>query len=287
MATRKSTLADSYYARNRERILAERKARYRDNHPLPERRACVVCGSEITTGRSDRSVCSELCQSRTRSPEQKAEYWRRYYAQHGDRLRANHRTRQSRNRKPIVSRPCQRCGESFTPKKPRGMYCSKPCQYAARIRDPHRENARRRQKSAVRRANIPVRACQCCGHHFKPKRRSTAVFCSERCAISAWGKDHPEVAYAGRLRRRARLRGVETETIKPLLVFQRDGWTCKLCGCPTPQRLLRTSSPHKPTVDHIVPIARGGAHVYANVQCACSRCNSRKAAKIKGQFRLF
>jgi 5-methylcytosine-specific restriction endonuclease McrA len=28
-----------------------------------------------------------------------------------------------------------------------------------------------------------------------------------------------------------------------------------------------------PTLDHIVPLSKGGSHTYDNLQCACFRCN--------------
>ncbi len=43
---------------------------------------------------------------------------------------------------------------------------------------------------------------------------------------------------------------------------------CAYCGKATPQREL--------TMDHIVPIARGGRSVKGNVAPACKDCNSRK-----------
>ena len=44
--------------------------------------------------------------------------------------------------------------------------------------------------------------------------------------------------------------------------------------------------PHSATLDHIVPLAAGGAHSYANVQCAHFICNSVKGAGGIGQLRL-
>jgi 5-methylcytosine-specific restriction endonuclease McrA len=77
-------------------------------------------------------------------------------------------------------------------------------------------------------------------------------------------------------RRRARKRGAQVvETIDPSRVFERDGFTCGLCG----KRLaMGRSVPHPkaPTVDHIVPLANGGDHSYANVQAAHFICNSVK-----------
>lgn len=38
--------------------------------------------------------------------------------------------------------------------------------------------------------------------------------------------------------------------------------------------------------DHIIPIARGGAHSIGNLTPACARCNLSKQAKLPIQFRL-
>jgi hypothetical protein len=54
--------------RNRERVNAERRAAYREQHPLPER-ACVVCG-EPFSGRPDALVCGGDCR-RERKREQR------------------------------------------------------------------------------------------------------------------------------------------------------------------------------------------------------------------------
>jgi len=253
-----------------------------------QHRACVVCGVAFASDvHARRKYCSGRCQRQARATERAAE-WQRYYAQHGPRLRAHNNQRRARTRPPLQPRPCRHCGTSFIPKRwKRTQYCSRLCVSRARIRQPQRENERRRQKSAARRERIPQRPCQWCGRIFKPKRRSTAQFCSMGCHRSDWSKKHPDAIYANHTRRRAWLRNVPTEFISPKEVFERDGWTCQLCHCPTPAHLIGTWSRQRPTVDHIVPLSKGGSHTYQNVQCACSTCNIRKAATIRGQFRLF
>ena len=86
--------------------------------------------------------------------------------------------------------------------------------------------------------------------------------------------------------RRARKRGNVYERVDPILVFARDGWRCQLCGCATPRRLRGTLSDQAPELDHIVPLACGGPHTWANTQCACRRCNQDKGARPLGQQRL-
>jgi predicted nucleic acid-binding Zn ribbon protein len=60
--------------RNRDEINAERRAEYREQHPLPEKR-CVVCGGPMQK-RPDAIVCSPECR-RARQNEQRRESHRR------------------------------------------------------------------------------------------------------------------------------------------------------------------------------------------------------------------
>ncbi len=50
-------------------------------------------------------------------------------------------------------------------------------------------------------------------------------------------------------------------------VLRRDGYTCQYCG--------RTDG--ELTVDHVVPVSRGGQTVWTNVVTACVPCNRKKA----------
>ena len=58
-------------------------------------------------------------------------------------------------------------------------------------------------------------------------------------------------------------------------VHERDRWTCAYCGrgvskTPPCEGLLAT-------VDHILPISRGGPSSWTNLVSACKECNNRKA----------
>jgi 5-methylcytosine-specific restriction endonuclease McrA len=49
------------------------------------------------------------------------------------------------------------------------------------------------------------------------------------------------------------------------------------------QRTERVPHPLAPTLDHIVPLARGGHHTRDNTQCAHFSCNTRKGARVPQQ----
>lgn len=83
-------------------------------------------------------------------------------------------------------------------------------------------------------------------------------------------------------RRRARLSQVQADPgLRSHLVFKRDNFHCHICGKMTkPTR--HWLHPRYPTLDHIVPLSRGGEHTFANTATACRLCNSRKSDRLAG-----
>ncbi len=49
-------------------------------------------------------------------------------------------------------------------------------------------------------------------------------------------------------------------------ILRRDGHRCQYCG--------RSDIPL--TVDHVIPLSRGGEETWENLVCACVKCNNRK-----------
>jgi len=81
-------------------------------------------------------------------------------------------------------------------------------------------------------------------------------------------------------RGRARRNGVAYEPINRIEVFDRDGWICGICREPV-DRDLTYPDRMSASLDHVVPITRGGPHLYSNVQCAHFTCNSSKADHVE------
>lgn len=84
-------------------------------------------------------------------------------------------------------------------------------------------------------------------------------------------------SYGSNHRKRARAYGVPYEPIKRADIFNRDGWRCYLCGKKVHMFSGDYSDPLLATLDHIVPMSRGGGHTRDNVRCACAWCNSVKS----------
>lgn len=101
--------------------------------------------------------------------------------------------------------------------------------------------------------------------HNQPHTNTCSAGCKKRLAKS---------------RRRARKRDAFVEDISPREVFERDRWTCHLCGTRVAWS-KEVPHPRAPVVDHVVPLAAGpevgGVHAPYNARCAHFLCNSIKS----------
>lgn len=150
------------------------------------------------------------------------------------------------------------------------------------------------------------RRCQICATELPVTARSNARYCSKRCQDAAYYRRHTEKIrqqaiewrennsdrarenarlwkennreHARKLsrdyqhRRRARIVGRLFEEFDREEVFERDGWVCGICGNPVERA--------DASLDHIIPIARGGEHSRQNCQLAHLNCNKAKGARL-------
>lgn len=79
---------------------------------------------------------------------------------------------------------------------------------------------------------------------------------------------------------RARRLSPDADQFDHVEIFERDGWVCQLCGLPVDPTLSGRHVADGPSLDHIVPLTRGGLHRRTNVQLAHMRCNSAKGNRV-------
>lgn len=116
-----------------------------------------------------------------------------------------------------------------------------------------------------------VKQCRLCTTAFLAPERNHQVFCSARCR---------KRTHSSHVDRRARQRRAAViEHIVPLVVFEREGWICHLCG-EAIDPALTGNHDYAASLDHVVPIRLGGHHSYDNVKAAHRICNSREGGRL-------
>lgn len=227
---------------------------------------------------------------------------------------------------PRASGECKYCGESVSRTGAYGLipdYCTKKCRSDAdykRHRD--RRNAEARAEAARVRSALR-KVCPQCGETFAPKRRAAQRFCSKQCTnrfhrnrdfgeCSAdgcsrlvrarslcsmhwkrWARSEGMIENpkwddrrrANHHKRRALKLKLPADAIRPTEVYERDGWVCSLCDLPV-DRNIAWPDPMSPSLDHVVPLSRGGHHVLENVALAHLECNTQKGNRVESDLVL-
>ena len=124
--------------------------------------------------------------------------------------------------------------------------------------------------------NTEVRTCKLCKSKFIAKSYQQ-VYCSTSCSYKNDNKLRRCRRYSN-----ARNDGLSHELVDVGYIFERDKWKCGLCGKKV-NKELKYPHPKSASLDHIVPLAKGGVHCHANVQLAHFDCNHRKRTQSKGE----
>lgn len=158
----------------------------------------------------------------------------------------------------------------------RKIYCSSKCsnrgKYEREVASGYEEvKRRRRAKTWAEHVVITARpACSVDGCDRPHTAKGLCPMHYKRTKPRKPGDGH---------RGRARRHGVAFEPVNRLSVFERDAWTCGICGSAV-DRSLTFPAPGSASLDHVVPISRGGTHTRDNVQCSHLSCNVRKGDKV-------
>jgi 5-methylcytosine-specific restriction endonuclease McrA len=114
------------------------------------------------------------------------------------------------------------------------------------------------------------RACCTCGvvypeQQYAPSSRRHGVWCCNECR-------RPSKRASDARRKLAKL-STQVQQVDLRIVAERDGWRCHICGGQVTRKNW--------SLDHVIPVSRGGPHTYANVALAHRSCNSSKGNRIR------
>jgi hypothetical protein len=240
------------------------------NDGITQERACVQCGNvfQLQLRYFNKMYCGPACKTnafREANPD-------RFLA-----LRAVHREREKaraaadraeRAKQPMPTKPCPTCSGMISTRRVRCDECNRKLASL-------KTGLHQRRKLLAEIDRRPDRQCKECAASFNPVH-GAMVFCGKQCS-------ERNIRRALKGKREAAKRGVGSERVDPIKVFDRDGWRCHMCKRRTPRDLRGTYKPNAPELDHIVPLSLGGGHTYKNTACSCRECNGRKGATTLGQ----
>lgn len=153
---------------------------------------------------------------------------------------------------------CPQCGEIVITKAVNAKWCSQRCYH--------------RNKKGL--PKYP--SCRTCGCEIVTLN-GKVKYCSDDCRQQALG--------IRQVKRRVWAHEVAYEPISRNTLGERDEWICQICDDPI-DTALAWPDPFSASIDHIIPLSRGGSHLYSNVQITHLRCNLKKHTTIIEEHNL-
>lgn len=167
-------------------------------------------------------------------------------------------------------RLCEYCGCEFTTHVYK-KYCSGTCVYEAKMAaDSYKEYLNKQRLNNLNRPMATL-SCKSCGLDFKT---NMMVGRRKYCFTCTHMQSHTCNHY-----QRAKFYGVAYEYVINTDVFERDNWTCKICDQPI-NKNIKYPDPFSASIDHRIPLSKGGPHSYNNCQASHLTCNVRKCNNV-------
>lgn len=212
-------------------------------------RQCEVCGTEYRYTYSRQRTCGRLCGAILRVRELPPKPPRQ-------------------PRAPVEKQiPCKNCGTEFTCTRTR-KFCTERCA----------DIWHNKQRSTLEVGELTCAECKQTFTQRQGQRGRGRVYCSRKCGKRAARRTSPSYQ-ARNHRQRARRAGVTYTPINAWLIYVRDKWMCGICKQPISKAAMHPD-PMSPSLDHIVPFSKGGAHTESNVQASHLICNSLKSDHV-------
>ncbi|MDH5099761.1 HNH endonuclease [Lactobacillus kefiranofaciens] len=116
--------------------------------------------------------------------------------------------------------------------------------------------------------------CEYCGRAFE--QHYGRRFCSEKCRKKQYNLRKRRKINART--KQAKKNGNYDKSITLAKLYKRDHGVCYICD----KHLILNDNYNRldaPTIEHVVPICKGGTHTWNNVRLACRACNIAKGTK--------
>ena len=159
-------------------------------------------------------------------------------------------------------RQCRECKKEYAPKqRTESYFCSRNC----------KDKNRKKEDKAERIASKYDRICIGCDKKILRTARADKKWCSEECASKVRG-------HTMNVTRRIKTNEPFGAFFR-IDIYNRDKWICQICKKPV-EKDLSFPNPKRASLDHIIPLSRGGTHESGNVQLAHLSCNTSKGNRV-------
>jgi len=172
-------------------------------------------------------------------------------------------------REPLLHKECKRCGSQYKAASVYSVHCDK-C--VGEIKNEKEIYAKELQKPVL---------CKGCGKRFV-RNTIAQEYCTDKC----YKRERNRIR---ELRRNKRLKrnGKIDYNISLAKIIEKDHGICQLCGEPVDAEDYHQEADGNfiagnkyPSIDHIIPVSKGGTHTWGNVQLAHKDCNSIKHNRL-------
>ena len=170
---------------------------------------------------------------------------------------------------------CPKCNETEIQKKREEEEQQKKKWAEQRELEAYMRLENQRLKINAEKAKTAV--CKNCGKEFHPFFVSHKSFCSDECARRYANHYHEHLR-----RSKIKANGNADSSITLEKLYERDNGICQICGitCDWEDKIVTDKAviagDTYPSIDHKIPVAKGGQHVWENVQLLCRGCNYEK-----------
>lgn len=171
---------------------------------------------------------------------------------------------------PVIYRLCKFCGKQFQVSNETRVFCSKGCSYKhtkKTISDSWHDSKKHRP-------HFKEIECSYCSRPVTvPSSFTQKIVSHPECKVER-KKARNRIKQTRRRGYRATLRNLSVENMG-----DRDNWTCHICREPV-NPLLPSNHREGASVDHVIPLSRGGSDEPENLKLSHWICNVRKSNKV-------